>query len=241
MKGKKAHTIKQNETPNRMGYLKLGIGLFFSILSLSLIVYTMIKTIFNKVYYQMGNIIFTFFMITVFCFIGCLLLCSSVPDSKHKYKIKRYSISLIFIYYCFLLVNLLFLNRSYRYISPTLQGLGERLRCNSNLVPFRTINNYLFNLEHDELRIRVTNLLGNLLAFMPMAFFLPTYSKKLRKALPFGLCMFFLILTVEVVQGITCVGYLDIDDLILNLTGATIAFLICKFKFIQSMEKRIMN
>ncbi len=170
--------------------------------------------------------------------LACILLCSSIEQSKYKRMIKITTLSVIFTYYCFLLIYLLFLSRCFMYILKESDGLLERIRRNTNLIPFRTIHTYLDGALKGE-RIAITNLLGNLLAFMPMAFFLPTYYKKLKKLFSFILCMFGIILVVEMIQAGTNTGFLDIDDLILNLLGAIIAFLLCKLKFIQTISSTI--
>ena len=160
--------------------LKQIIAIFFSLLVLGFISYTIINFMLLKANYRMEQVIFIYAIIIVASLLACILFCSAIEKSKYKRMIKITTLSVIFSYYCFLLIYLLFLSRSFMYIPIESDGLLERIRRNTTLIPFRTIHTYLDGALKGE-RIAITNLLGNLLAFMPMAFFLPTYLKKLKK------------------------------------------------------------
>ena len=83
----------------------------------------------------------------------------------------------------------------------------------------------------------VTNLLGNLVALTPMALFLPMFIQKCEKFKYFVLSTSVTVIVIELLQLIFVTGSCDIDDLILNVFGACIAFIILKAKPI----KRIIN
>ena len=109
-----------------------------------------------------------------------------------------------------------------------------------NLIPFKTITQYInnFNSLYDTKNI-LLNLLGNLIAFMPMAFFLPLLFKKQNKFPIFFITMVMIILGIEGVQLISSSGRFDIDDLILNSLGASIMFLILKQSSINKLAENI--
>jgi glycopeptide antibiotics resistance protein len=97
---------------------------------------------------------------------------------------------------------------------------------------------YLKNSDNLESAVINTNIYGNLAAFAPMGFFLPLLFQKLKKFLPFVCVMFLTISVIELAQFITNLGVMDIDDLILNLSGATIAFWLCKIPFLKKLFQR---
>jgi glycopeptide antibiotics resistance protein len=94
---------------------------------------------------------------------------------------------------------------------------------NLNLTPFKQINDYkknIFNL------FAIKNIFGNIIAFLPFGFFIPTiYNKNFINTLIISLIS---ILIIETLQFITMLGYFDIDDIILNTTGCLIGYFIYK-------------
>ena len=109
-----------------------------------------------------------------------------------------------------------------------------------NLVPFKTIMMYIkqFDSMYDT-RTVLLNLLGNIIALMPMAFFLPLLFKKQNKFRNFLLTTTGIILLIEVLQLITSSGRFDVDDLILNLSGALILYEIIKIKAVNNLIRNI--
>ncbi len=63
---------------------------------------------------------------------------------------------------------------------------------------------------------------------MPFAFFLPQLYKLQRKPWIFILTVFAVVAVAEVMQYFIGCGACDIDDLILNVLGAIIAFFVFK-------------
>ena len=105
----------------------------------------------------------------------------------------------------------------------------------SNLIPFRTISNYIRAIKNNTINyyIPIKNIVGNLLLFLPMSVFLACMIKKCR-SLPINLLVIFTVLiTVEALQIVTRLGSFDIDDLILNMLGALIGFALWKLPFVR--------
>ena len=63
---------------------------------------------------------------------------------------------------------------------------------------------------------------------MPLGVLLPMRFSSAKKWLPFTLMTIAVVVFIEVVQFIFNVGALDIDDLILNVLGAELIFVIYK-------------
>lgn len=100
----------------------------------------------------------------------------------------------------------------------------SHLRLHSNLQPMRTIMLYFNLILHDYglfLRIvALVNLLGNVVIFVPMGHYLAK-----RFFLWQGVFIGLLTLTlIELIQWVTLTGSLDIDDILLNLTGILMGF-----------------
>lgn len=106
---------------------------------------------------------------------------------------------------------------------------AEVLRGNMNLTPFHTISNYwtvVKRMEYTPLFYHcVINLGGNIFLFIPVGYFLPRLWPALRNFFLFLLTCTLAITLVELLQLVTLLGSLDIDDLILNLFGMLLGYL----------------
>ena len=103
---------------------------------------------------------------------------------------------------------------------------------NLNLMPFKTVKLYLWLLQNSTnealMRHAVINLVGNVVLFIPLGWFLPSIWVRFRGFFKTVLAVLLLISAVEIVQYFTRLGSCDIDDLILNLTGALAGFALWK-------------
>ncbi len=75
---------------------------------------------------------------------------------------------------------------------------------------------------------------------VPFGLIMPVLVPYLKKTLPFIICLLVFNIAIEVAQYIFRLGSFDVDDLILNSSGALIAYAIIKFilslKFIKRIE-----
>lgn len=132
------------------------------------------------------------------------------------------------IVYTVVMVYLLFFQRV---ANVDYSNYTEQLKLRLNLVPFRTVMLYLrVAFKQDSIiNFATINLLGNVIMFIPMGIFLPSMFKSKRNILNFIVTVIVMISMVEVIQLFTLLGSCDIDDLILNVVGATIGFLLWKY------------
>lgn len=136
------------------------------------------------------------------------------PTGQHMGK----WLIVLFVYYVWMLLNVLFFDAAFG---------REQTHYGVNLEPFYTIRNYLRAYQRGYIRgVAMMNLVGNLAAFAPMGFFLPSLWRKMGNLLLFLPVMIGMISTVEIIQVFTSCGSGDVDDLILNLAGALICWLL---------------
>lgn len=128
--------------------------------------------------------------------------------------------SLLFIIYISFMIYVLF-------ISPYYNRAPGRV--GYNLVPFKTILHYIINFRYYTLENALTNLLGNIVVFIPLGFFLPIIFRLLRRASKTIMLVLILSLAAETTQRLLAVGSFDIDDIILNTMGGIIGYLVFKF------------
>jgi len=94
---------------------------------------------------------------------------------------------------------------------------------NYNVYPFRSISSYF--------RFKTTpfafiNILGNIAAFCPLGLLIPTIFSKYRKLSKTLLICLISIIGIESFQFVTMLGYFDVDDIILNMTGCLIGYFV---------------
>ena len=144
-----------------------------------------------------------------------IALFCGIPEAQRQRR-RRLYMQLLLYYYMWVLANVLFFDNAFGRgftTHATLEAI--------NLEPLRTIKNYLlaYGYGNISLRLVILNLAGNLIAFAPMGVFLPAVFRWQRS-------IFFF--TATLTLAITGTGSCDIDDLILNLAGALIVYIICR-------------
>lgn len=99
-----------------------------------------------------------------------------------------------------------------------------------NLQPLDTVRRYIWVLRHStdtaQRSNALANLLGNVMLFVPLGVFLPLLFASLRKFWRFGLLTVAIILALELTQAVAGLGTCDVDDLILNLIGTWLGYLL---------------
>ena len=102
------------------------------------------------------------------------------------------------------------------------------LQAHLNLVPLRTVRRFVRLLIPPVrpylVRIALHNLLGNVALFIPLGWFLPALFPALRSFPMTVLSVLVSVSCVEVLQVVFTVGICDVDDLLLNLLGASIGY-----------------
>jgi len=106
-----------------------------------------------------------------------------------------------------------------------------------NIVPFKTISIYIKNMYLDILTTEnvMYNLVGNFICMMPLSIFLPLLFKSQNKIKVFIKTIIIIPLIIELIQFITTSGSCDIDDIILNSSGAIIMYLIISIRPIKKL------
>lgn len=138
-------------------------------------------------------------------------------SKKHE---KRFRIlgKVLFVLYIIFLIYFLCFSEWYGRV-----GVTEEYRYNLEL--FKEIKRFLSYREELGFFAVCTNLLGNILIFVPYGFFVAMASKYRgfwkTVVYSFGLC-----LGVEVLQLVTRVGSFDVDDILLNTLGGVLGYLV---------------
>lgn len=136
---------------------------------------------------------------------------------KKREFIKDFLLYGVFVGYIYLLLKMLFLSR----------GVGSH---SMNLVPFLSISNYLAGGTENMSRLAFGNIIGNIVLFLPLGVYIMLFLRS--KSIIIGeLLVILLSAGVEVLQGVTSVGVMDVDDVILNSLGGFIGILFYRILF----------
>lgn len=145
---------------------------------------------------------------------------TGVKLKKETKRMIRAFGTVLFILYILALIYFLFFSEEYGRIAM------EEREYRYNLIPFVEIRRFWVYRKQLGFLAVFTNLFGNVAGFLPFGFILPMITEKMRSGWLITLAGFGLSLTVEVIQLITKVGCFDVDDLILNTTGAVLGYLL---------------
>lgn len=146
---------------------------------------------------------------------------------------KRERIKIVFLYgvficYILLLIKILLVSRTPYSESRSI-----------NLIPFYSINEYIYSNSATIKRFAFGNVIGNIVIFIPLGAYLSLFKKNKRVIINL-LFIFIVSLLIEIIQGLLCMGASDIDDIILNCLGGFIGILGYKFLlFILRGEKKV--
>lgn len=99
-----------------------------------------------------------------------------------------------------------------------------------NIQPFDTVNRYLWVLRYGtdpvQRHYAAANLFGNVVLFVPLGIFLPRLFAVLHRFWRYFLLTVLLIVLLELTQAATGLGTFDVDDILLNLLGTSIGWLL---------------
>lgn len=92
---------------------------------------------------------------------------------------------------------------------------------NLNLVPFRTLFSYGSDLY---IEVFFINIVGNIIPFIPLGFLIPIVFPTRQSFIKTMITCLGIIVSIEVIQFITYLGSMDIDDVILNQISCVIGY-----------------
>jgi glycopeptide antibiotics resistance protein len=159
-------------------------------------------------------------------------ICGDKGGELMKTKRGKIIVWIIFIVYLLLLVKVILFKYPIVMIREILKGpkipLSYRI-ASSNFMPLKSIFNFLF--KGQSIRTSFKNILGNIVVFAPLGFLLPVLTDRKSKFKSIILSSFILSLMFEIIQLLTSLGEFDIDDILLNVFGASLGYLFLRIKY----------
>lgn len=175
-----------------------------------------------------------------------LFRCIQADSAETAHRLMKQTLIFLFAAYLLVVLDFTLIDNSFgRKISNIFtrspEQISDYLKNNTNLVPFATVRLFLRGWRCGAVSFPVLaeNLAGNLAVFMPFSFFIPLFSRRFRKPLNFFFLISAVVIAVELLQAVLLTGSADIDDYILNVIGAMVAFFILRLGVIGEFLNRI--
>lgn len=130
----------------------------------------------------------------------------------------------LLVAYLLLLFRVILFKFPIRTVLDILMDKDELEFTRVNLIPFQTIRFYLFS-GRVSFIVAARNILGNILAFVPLGILIPLIRRKLSVVFTL-LTALAISASIELTQLYTGLGSCDVDDLILNVFGAMLTCLV---------------
>jgi glycopeptide antibiotics resistance protein len=144
---------------------------------------------------------------------------TSINLKSNKY------IKVIFLFYILLLLKMSFWGLG-TFPIRIIDGYSD---VSQNIIPFKSIINYLVNFEHYNFITWFYNTFGNILLFFPLGILISLFFVSVNRFTQVMYLSIFVSFSIEITQYITTLGVFDVDDVILNTLGSILGFSILLF------------
>ncbi len=219
------------------------LTVFFYLVSLFILLFCIRARIHSNIYLSTDVRLILLLLVCIFIYIDGYILVKKLNFTK---KILKINLVIYFLIYVITISTLTLFDEIYGrqgfvIIDWDKELLDMYMKTSFNIIPFHTINLFINGYLNGIVTLKdfTINVVGNLCAFMPFAIFLPLMFKPMNKYLNFLFAMILIVIVIEVLQFVTMSGSLDIDDLILNVFGASIIYFITRIKFINKFIHKI--
>lgn len=184
--------------------------------------------------------IFLLMLICMLFYLGGALYAQRTKDPQILSRL----IFFFFLLYVYLLLNVTLFEKSFgrdNLLDGAENAREYYLRYFVNLTPFRSIWEVYIQgpaLGYVSVYYAILNFFGNICVFIPLSFFLPAIFPSQRHwyfFLPTLLCA---VTAVELLQFTFMVGSCDVDDIILNVFGATLSYFVLRLPPLRRLIAR---
>lgn len=214
--------------------------IFYTLFAITILIYAIV-TLNSDLNISRYENLFLLCSSCLFLYFGGLFYAKYQNDNKAM----KTNLWIFFVLYLLLWITLTLFDqdasRNWNLIfTATKEQINNYINNRINLIPFNTIIGYIKNYNNllDSSAL-IINVYGNFIACMPFSFFLPMLFKKQNKFISFLITIILIVTGIEIIQFITLSGSFDIDDFILNISGALFLYTIIRVNSINNLLKNI--
>ena len=150
-----------------------------------------------------------------------------LQEQENRRKFMKSAVLFITFLYLIQFVNFFFLTLPFDRFDLSLsldwKAYQTYFATSVNLIPLKGIIVSGGQLANSNLSLK-SSILGNFIAFMPIAFCFPVLCKKMNEPKPFCLSVIMLVVELALLQVLFLTGSIDINMIILNILGAMTMF-----------------
>ncbi|MGL5439427.1 MAG: VanZ family protein [Filifactoraceae bacterium] len=192
------------------------------------------------------EIISLFLVYVVIYFMGLFVI--RKESAIVKSRVIKNIFKIYFLGYVFLLLKYTMFDGNFGREIGLIENFGnlknafkEYINSRTNFKLLQTIESYTKAFVNGRLSLRlyIINIFGNIVAFVPFALFLPILYKRSKTFWFFFMQVLIIGVLIETIQILLMTGSFDIDDILLNVIGALIAYKIFHTKTIYNILSRI--
>ena len=122
-------------------------------------------------------------------------------------------------------------------VTGGLSRLNFLMADTTNFQLFATVSRYFGVLDRPSgFGLFLYNIIGNVVILIPFGYLFPLINKKVKKWWIFVLVALAFILMIEMMQYFSMSGTLDVDDVMLNMIGAIIGYILCPSKALPKKQ-----
>lgn len=162
-----------------------------------------------------------------------------------KRKIMKNRIAALFVFYIILIIDFTLIDDDlgrniFGVLSWNNAEFNRYINESTNLIPFETLKLFFNAFKSGTLPFWsiFENIFGNFAAFMPLPFFTACLFKKFNERYAVFTVTLFTVLIIELLQLLLLTGSSDIDDVILNVSGAMLMYEILRIPAVSKLLTR---
>ncbi|MFV0379610.1 MAG: VanZ family protein [Anaerorhabdus sp.] len=140
-----------------------------------------------------------------------------IKDLKKKSVVIKTFALFLLLYYLFFIATVVFLDGYF---------FSRGASFASNKIFFKTIKSYMIQFSNGRILVALGNLIGNAILLVPLALLLPMLNSIFKKWYVFLFTTTFISAFIEYQQFKLSLGSADVDDILLNVFGSFVAFLL---------------
>ena len=171
--------------------------------------------------------------------------CYTLDDRKANNFMKTF-LFFLFGFYIIMLIDYTLIDDNFgrnifNFLSWDKNAFSKYIKESTNIIPFATVKLFIKGYFHNSLTFwdTVLNLVGNFLVLMPVTFFTAVFFNKTRTFVKMTVVVFITSVTIELLQFLFLTGASDIDDVILNISGAMIFYRLINTKKLRKVISRM--
>ena len=201
---------------------------------------------FNLITFAHGEKIFTGILVVISGYAAAILTALSCDNKSRRENIIKRQIIFTFIFYLIMLIDFTLIDEGmgrniFNVLSWNSSGFSDYINTSTNLVPFYTVRLFINGYKNGNVAFSVMheNIFGNFVVFMPLSFFLGCLFKRFNKWYSVLITVTLSVVAVELLQLLFLTGSSDIDDVILNVTGAMCFYVVLRIKKVSRIISKI--